>query len=1114
LITPADEAVVRATVGTRTYTRGCSYAAGGRVLACEWDGDTRVEGSVRGTASRPYQISVTLRRSVSGRILSLASTCSCPVGSHCKHAVALLLAGHVVPRAGRPVARPTGAKAPRAAARRAGAAAPRVVARPIGRPGPGGSAWERPLAALLGPGGSQDRGSASQVGLQFELVAGRGTTGRGPGSGPAVRLRPVALSPAGNWVRTGISWDRLDYFHYGRHYADRTPEVIALLQELLAMSRPVGRRAYWSSREELVSLEAVGSRRVWDLLGQLQEAGAPLLLAGRTAGAVHLRPIAEVVLDVTRRERGLVLEARYASGASDIPAGSSVLVGNPPHGIAWWDEVASGDGPALSLAPFLRPLGAERDLVESGGLAVPQRQARRFLADVCPRLLRRVALRSSDGSVDLSALPDVLLALLVRHGPGHRVELAWGTALPGGWRGGLWDGADGALDPVVAEAIETATGVVGKLPSLVEPGPWGQRIVGNAVLEDMDAVVFLTDLLPRLQEIEGLEVEQEGVPIDYRAAADAPLVTLGGSESAGGDWFDLSVEVSVGGEAVVFGELFSALAQGQSHLILPSGTYFSLDGPELADLGRLITEARAMHDAEPGVVRISRFQASLWEDFRRLGCLTAQAEAWEASVQALITASDVGKRTVPASLEVTLRPYQVAGFRWLAFLYQHKLGGILADDMGLGKTLEALALVCHAREEGLTAAPFLVVAPTSVVGNWASECRRFAPGLSVVALAETTARRGTALAEAAAGADLLITSYALFRLDYEEYEQIEWAGLLLDEAQFAKNSASHAYRRAKTLPAPFKLAMTGTPLENNLMELWSLLSISAPGLFPRAEHFREHYRVPIERESDPERLEQLRRRVRPLMLRRTKDQVEADLPDKQEQVLELDLEARHRRVYQTYLQRERQKVLGLLGDFDRNRFMILRSLTLLRQASLDVSLVDPKHARVPSTKLDALLPMLEEAMADGHRVLVFSQFTRFLTMARRRVQAAGIEHCYLDGRTRRRADVISDFRQGRAHVFLISLKAGGVGLNLTEADYCILLDPWWNPATEAQAVDRVHRIGQTRKVMVYRMVARETIEEKVMALKAKKAALFANVLDGGGFESAALSAEDIRQLLD
>ena len=326
--------------------------------------------------------------------------------------------------------------------------------------------------------------------------------------------------------------------------------------------------------------------------------------------------------------------------------------------------------------------------------------------------------------------------------------------------------------------------------------------------------------------------------------------------------------------------------------------------------------------------------------------------------------------------------------------------------MGLGKTLEALALMGHTKERGLTDDPWLVVAPTSVVGNWAAECRRFAPDLTVATVTETEKRRGVPLAEVADSVDLVITSYSLFRLEYDGYAEVAWAGMFLDEAQFAKNRQSQTYQRAKLLPAPFKVCMTGTPIENNLMELWSLLSIAAPGLFTSPDRFAEYYRVPIERNADADRLAQLRRRVRPLMLRRTKEQVASDLPDKQEQVLELDLNPRHQKIYQTHLQRERQKILGLLGDMQKNRMAIFSSLTLLRQASLDVSLIDEQYSGVPSTKLDALMEMLDDIVEDGHRVLVFSQFTRFLGLARARLAAHGIDHCYLDGRTRRRDAVI------------------------------------------------------------------------------------------------------------
>jgi SNF2 family DNA or RNA helicase len=297
------------------------------------------------------------------------------------------------------------------------------------------------------------------------------------------------------------------------------------------------------------------------------------------------------------------------------------------------------------------------------------------------------------------------------------------------------------------------------------------------------------------------------------------------------------------------------------------------------------------------------------------------------------------------------------------------------------------------------------------------------------------------------------------------------------------------------------------------MELHSIFSIVAPGLFPISTKFAEQYQRPIERNGDKELLGQLRRRIRPLMMRRTKEAVASDLPPKQEQNLEVELGSKHQKIYQTHLQAERQKILRLVEDMDRNRFTIFQSLTLLRLLSLDASLIDEEYAAVPSAKLDALFEQLEDVVAEGHRALVFSQFTSFLKKAAERLEAAGVDYCYLDGSTRRRAEAIDRFKNGEAPVFLISLKAGGFGLNLTEADYCFMLDPWWNPATESQAVDRTHRIGQTKNVMVYRMVSRDTIEEKVMALKERKSQLFSSVLDDDGVFASQLTAEDVRGLL-
>jgi SNF2 family DNA or RNA helicase len=624
---------------------------------------------------------------------------------------------------------------------------------------------------------------------------------------------------------------------------------------------------------------------------------------------------------------------------------------------------------------------------------------------------------------------------------------------------------------------------------------------------------FSTEVLPLLHGQPGVAVEISGEPADYREAGGSLRIGVSTDDMVGEtDWFDLGVTITVEGREVPFTDVFRALSANESHLLLADGAYFSLEKPELQALRRLIEEARALQDKPDGPLRISRFQAGLWGELAELGVVDRQAKAWQRQVGGLLAVNSIERTPQPATLAARLRPYQVDGFGWLAFVWEHRLGGVLADDMGLGKTLQSLALICHAKKADPGIAPFLIVAPTSVVANWAAEAARFAPELTVVLIADTLRRRGQDLDEIITGADVAVTSYTLFRLDFEAYSAQDWSGLLLDEAQFVKNHQSKAYQCARRLPAPFKLAITGTPMENNLMELWSMLSITAPGLFPNPTRFRDYYARPIEKGGDGELLGQLRRRIKPLVKRRTKEQVAADLPAKQEQVLEVELHPRHRTIYQRHLQRERQKVLGLIDDIDRNRFTILRSLTLLRQLSLHAGLVDDMHSDMPSIKIDALVEQLLDVTGGGHRALVFSQFTGFLTKVRARLDAEGVDCCYLDGKTRDRAALIKRFKDGAVPVFLISLKAGGFGLNLTEADYCFLLDPWWNPATEAQAVDRAHRIGQTRNVMVYRLIAKDTIEEKVMALKARKAELFSSVMDDGNAFGARLDADDIRGL--
>lgn len=647
---------------------------------------------------------------------------------------------------------------------------------------------------------------------------------------------------------------------------------------------------------------------------------------------------------------------------------------------------------------------------------------------------------------------------------------------------------------------------------------------------------LVEQVLPRVAEIEGVRTDVRGPLPEFRPLDEDPVITVTVESTGDRDWFGLGVVIKANGWHVPFADVFRALDAGQKHLLLGDNSWFRLDRPEFQQLRELIAEAREIDD-KGGPLRISRHQAGLWEDLEELAADVDVAEAWQDSVRDLLEIREIPTPPLPRSVSADLRPYQLEGYRWLSFLYDHGLGGILADDMGLGKTLQTITMFCHAFQEwderqadhqtraatsvggagdavpGSPRPRFLVVAPTSVAPNWAREIARFAPGVPCTVLTQTSAKDGRTVAERAEGADVVVTSYALLRLDAEEYAELDLTGLVLDEAQFLKNPKTKAHRLVRDLPVPFKLAVTGTPLENDLMELWSMFSIVAPGLFPSARKFRDHYARPIAAGEDPEALPRLRRRVRPLMLRRTKELVAADLPEKQEHRVDLPLEPAHRKIYDTRLQRERQKILGLLQDMDRNRFTIFQSLTMLRRLALSASLVDPRYEGVASAKLLWLAEQLPEIIADGHRALVFSQFTSFLRQIGQALDEAGIPYLYLDGSTRNRAEVLAGFAEGEAPVFLISLKAGGFGLNLTEADYCFLMDPWWNPAVEAQAVDRAHRIGQLRNVMVYRLVSAGTIEEKVMDLKASKAALFDAVMDEGEAFSQSLQAADIRELL-
>jgi len=931
----------------------------------------------------------------------------------------------------------------------------------------------------------------------------------------------------------------------------------------------------------------------------------------QAAKAVHWKTVRPGALDEVGRESFVQKDAQEAP-TEEAENSAPTIAPVQGERVRYSPAVPElPEGVELALIPLVEPLdAASESLISAGTVHIPAAERATFQKEYLPALSRSIPSLTPDPALALPRVkpPHLVLDISFDEQVRHDAQLSWRWEYP--LNPFAEDSVDEASAEEASTQNPAAGSDVYSLPVFGYPGEEGGEVRDERfearILRSVRAILaahpalsgleerriegwetreLLSAILPKLRRVSAVQVRFNGTPPEFVEATDA-LIEITVNEGNSRDWFGLGIAVKVNNWTVPFAQIFEALDRGADRILLGNGTYFSLRRPEFKTLRTLIAEARELDDAG-GELRINRHQAGLFSELESLAASVHTTARWDAQVRSLLELVEgledaeesteensekgtekaldkgtqgspapqkasrrvIAQRPVPTGLQATLRPYQVEGFQWLSFLYEQRLGGILADDMGLGKTVQALALLAHAIEEHRAAserttergesvepfAPFLVVAPTSVITNWAAEAERFLPEAKVVTITETTAGK-TPLAERVAGAHLVLTSYTLLRMDEDAYtgyartlgrtvdertgEQSApegWGALLLDEAQFVKNTGTRAWSIARAMPARTKIAMTGTPIENNLMELWALLAIVADGLFPSARAFRDLYARPAESGEDPAHAAataaRLRRRIRPLMLRRTKELVAAELPAKNDTRVNLPLAPGHRRIYDTHLQRERQKVLGLLEDMDKNRFTIFQSLTLLRRLALDAALIDPDaYAGVSSVKRDYLVQQLPDLLEKGHRVLVFSQFTGYLKSISARLAEEGISHLYLDGSTRNRAEVIEAFTSGQEPVFLISLKAGGFGLNLTEADHVFIMDPWWNPAAEQQAVDRIHRIGQDKEVHVYRLVAEGTIEEKVMQLKESKAALFDAVVGEGEFASAAVTAEDVREL--
>jgi len=569
-----------------------------------------------------------------------------------------------------------------------------------------------------------------------------------------------------------------------------------------------------------------------------------------------------------------------------------------------------------------------------------------------------------------------------------------------------------------------------------------------------------------------------------------------------GGWLDAKVDFDSGEVAVEMSAMRAALLRGSRWVELSDGTLARMAENVAAlavDAGTLLGDGGAGRLPAHQLGRLTR-----WVD-EHGGTVDAAVSAFRARLRAMGVSAEP---TLTPGLVATLRPYQRQGVAWLQFLEELGAGGILADDMGLGKTVMALAFLAR-QKEAKGPAPCLVVCPTSVAPGWVAEAARFTPELRVV-LFHGAARE----AEAIGGADLVVTTYALLRNDIETLEAVPFRTAIVDEAQNIKNVGAATTLAAKRLKAETRLALSGTPVENRLSELWSILDFVNPGMLAGVRAFEQRFERPIVAEpGGPEALE-LRAIVRPFLLRRTKEEVLADLPPKTEIDRSCVLAPSQKRLYDALALTLRDSVKKKIAEVGvaRASLHVLTALLRLRQMAIDPRLVDPT-SRVPSAKRAAFLELVRELIAEGRRALVFSQFVELLGLWRADLNAEGIDYEYLDGSTVDRASVVERFQRGRAPLFLISLKAGGSGLNLTSADTVIHCDPWWNPAVEDQATDRAHRIGQDRPVTVVRLVAKGTVEEKIEALKAKKRQLADGIMGGGEGALQGLQEEDIQSLL-
>lgn len=570
------------------------------------------------------------------------------------------------------------------------------------------------------------------------------------------------------------------------------------------------------------------------------------------------------------------------------------------------------------------------------------------------------------------------------------------------------------------------------------------------------------------------------------------------------DWFDIHAIVKFGEFEIPFLTLKKYILSKKREFTLPNGEIAVIPDSWFTDYAELF----AFSDELDESLKLQKHHVSLVQDLQEGNLAKVSMDK---KLEALRDFENIEDYAMPANFKGTLRPYQKAGYNWMKFLQEYNLGGCLADDMGLGKTVQTLALLQDVKEQEQPNASLLVM-PTSLVYNWEVEAKKFAPDLKILSYTGTTRKKDVSKFS---DYDIILTSYGIVRLDVDLLAQYKFTYIILDESQAIKNPQSNIAGAVKSLSSKYRMILTGTPIENSTMDLWSQMSFVNPGLLSNQKYFKDEFLIPIEKKNDVEKKEKLYSLIKPFLLRRQKSQVVTELPDKIEQVRFCDMSKAQQKEYDDVKNFYRNEILDNIDKVGRNKsqFMILQGLSKLRQLANHPKMVDETYEK-DSGKLDEIIEMLTTAIEKKHKVLIFSSFVKYLSIIRNHLDEEKIEYAYLDGSTKDRQAQVDLFQENdNIKVFLISLKAGGVGLNLTAADYVFILDPWWNPAVEAQAVDRAHRIGQKNQVYTYKFIAKNTVEEKILKLQDSKKKLASELITTEESFIKSLSNDDIKALL-